>query len=127
MQENQQLTSDMELRKDNMGGWRCFGRVPGYNPAFIPKDSNLATRIIEHYHKPTLHGGVQAMISKIREKFWIPQLQRLAKSVRKKCNGFKKQRAKGASSRRMSLLPQFRAEFTEPFASTGVDFAGTLN
>ena len=126
-QGNQLLNSPMELRKDDMGIWRCFGRVPGYNPAFIPRNSIIAQKIVEYCHKATLHGGAQAMMSKVRERFWIPQLRQLAKSIRNKCNGCKKQRAKGMSSQQASSLPQFRAEFTEPFTTTGVDFAGPLN
>ena len=117
----------MEVRKDGMCIWRWFGRVPGYNPAFIPRESILAQKIVEHCHKATLHGGAQAMMSKVRERLWIPQLRQLAKSIRNKCNGCKKQRAKGMSSQQASSLPQFRADFTEPFTTTGVDFAGPLN
>ena len=125
-QENQELNSPMELRKDDMGVWRCFGRVPGYHPAFLPRKSLLSTRIIQHCHKATVHGGVQSTMVRVREQFWIPQLRQMVKAVCFKCNGCKKHRAKGMPSRGIAALPSFRAEFCEPFATTGVDFAGPL-
>ena len=123
-QENQELNSPMELRKDDMGVWRCFGRVPGYHPAFLPRKSLLSTRIIQHCHKATVHRGVQSTMVKVREQFWIPQLRQMVKAVCFKCNGCKKHRAKGMPSRGVAALPSSRAEFCEPFATTGVDFAG---
>ena len=93
-QENQELNSPMELRKDDMGVWRCFGRLPGYHPAFLPRKSLLSTRIIQHCHKATIHGGVQSTMVKVREQFWIPQLRQMVKAVCFKCNGCKKHRAK---------------------------------
>eukprot|EP00795_Rhopilema_esculentum_P000482 gene482-10158_t len=74
-QRGQELNSPMELRKDDAGVWRCFGRVPGYHPAFIPRKSLLAVKIIQHCHKGTLHGGVQSTMGKVRKRFWIPQLR----------------------------------------------------
>ena len=56
LQGNQLLNSHMELGKYNMGVWRCYGRVPDYNPAFISRESILAVRILGHCHKTTLHG-----------------------------------------------------------------------
>ena len=76
--------NDFQLKKDNAGIFRCYGRVSYYHPIFIPKDHLLAKRIVEVYHKATLHGGIQATMSKVRERFWIPRLQKLVKSIKYK-------------------------------------------
>ena len=34
----------------------------------------------------TLHGGVGLTMAKVREKFWVPRLRRLAKKIRRSCN-----------------------------------------
>ena len=126
VQEGHDLTNGTELRRDSMGIWRCVGRIKGYHPIFIPKKSPLAAKIVEHFHKLTLHGGVQSMMGQIRERFWIPQLHRLVKTVRYKCNKCKSQRAKVNLPKGISVLPTLRTELSEPFYTTGVDFAGPL-
>ena len=68
--------NDFQLKKDNSVIFRCYGRVSYYHPIFIPKDHPLAKQIVEVYHKATLHGGIQATMSKFREWFWIPILRK---------------------------------------------------
>ena len=125
-QETSDMTSTLKLAKDEVGILRCNERIQGYTPIFIPRKSALARSIIEHCHLQTLHGGVATTMNKVRQKYWIPKLRALVKSVRHKCNHCKKYRAKVLSAPPTSALPRFRTEFTEPFNVTGVDFAGPL-
>ena len=126
-QESHDLNNgETELGKDGMGIWRCYGRIEGYYPIFIPKMSPLATQIVEHFHELTLHGGVQSTMGQVREKFWVPQLRRLVKSVRYRSNKCKKLRAKVKHLKGFSILPKFRTELSEPFHTIGIDFAGPL-
>ena len=120
------MTSTLRLAKDEVGILRCNERIQGYTPIFIPRKSALARSIIEHCHLQTLHGGVATTMNKVRQKYWIPKLRALVKSVRHKCNHCKKYRAKVLSAPPTSALPRFRTELTEPFNVTGVDFAGPL-
>ena len=66
-------------------------------------------------------------MSKVRERFWIPRLRTLVKSVRYKCSTCKRINAKGLSSPLPAMLPKFREEFSNPFATTDVDFARRLH
>ena len=120
------MTSTLRLAEDEVGILSCNERIQGYTPIFIPRKSALARSIIEHCHLQTLHGGVATTMNKVRQKYWIPKLRALLKSVRHKCNHCKKYRAKILSAPPTSALPRFRTEFTEPFNVTGVDFAGPL-
>ena len=70
--------------------------------------------------------GVAATMSNVREKFWIPKLRSVVKSVVHKCNLCKRYRVKAMDPSTTAPLPNFRTEFTEPFSTTGVDFAGPL-
>ena len=118
---------DLRLRKDKDGVLRYHGRVPGYNPIFLPRQHPLAAKLIEHYHFLTLHGGVQSTISKIRTKFWIPRIRRMTNGIRSKCNRCRAQRVKPLLPPAVfAELPEFRAELTDPFTAVGVDFAGPL-
>ena len=65
-------------------------------------------------------------MAKLRERFWIPKLRALVKSVIHKCNLCKQYRVKRLKPPATSSLPDFRVEYTTPFAATGVDFAGPL-
>ena len=125
-QEEKELRCPFPLKVDDAGLFRCYGRVLEYNPIFIPREHPLAKSIIQHYHQSTLHGGVQATMGKVRERFWIPQLRRMVKSVRTHCNHCKKIMATPLNSPTTSSLPSFRTNFTQPFSATGVDFAGPI-
>lgn len=59
------MKTDIRLSKDEDGLIRCNERIQGYTPIFIPSDSALAWRIIEHYHVLTLHGGVATTLTKV--------------------------------------------------------------
>ena len=58
-----------QLNVDNFGLLRCLSRIHDYNPIFVTREHLLAQSIIEHYQKETLHGGVEATMSKVRERF----------------------------------------------------------
>ncbi len=121
-----EIRTEMTVEKDETGLVRCIGRIQEYQPIFIPRESTLARRLIEHCHLQSLHGGVAATMSKVRERFWIPKLRSIVKSVIHKCNLCKRYRVKSMDPPTTAPLPNFRTEFTEPFTTTGVDFAGPL-
>jgi len=102
------------------------GRIPGYQPIFLPRSHTFTTRLVEYHHEKTLHGGVDVTMCSIRSRFWIPKLRSLLKSVIHKCNKCKRYRVKPYTAPPTSDLPRFRTELTTPFAVTGVDFAGPL-
>ena len=120
------MATNLQLAKDEASLRRCYGRIQGNTPVFIPRKSTLARRIIEHCHTQMLHGRVSATISKVRQKHWIPKLRSLVKSVRYNCNHWKRYWVKVLRAPPTATLPSFRTEFTEPSSVTGVDFAGPL-
>ena len=114
------------LRSDENGLLRMDGRVRGYNPIFLPRNCALGRLLVRDIHEKTGHGGVNSTIAATRERFWVPRLRKLAKSVVNGCNTCKKARPKALNPPTTAPLPNFRTEITEPFAVTGVDFAGPL-
>ena len=101
-------------------------RVPGYKPILLPQRGEFTRRVIEYYHIKTLHGGVASTMSKIREKFWIPKLRSLVKTLVHRCNLCKRGRVKRLHHAATSDLPTFRTEYSRPWAVIGVDHAGPL-
>ena len=74
-----------DLRTDETELFKINGRIVGYNPIFIPRNGTLGRQIVRD-----IHGGVSSTIAKTRDRFWIPRLRKLAKSVVNGCNTCKK-------------------------------------
>ena len=118
----------MGLRADKDGILRCVGRVPNYHPVFLPRNSKLATLIVQQVHEQMLHGGVSTTMCRMKENYWIPKLRSLTKKVIRNCNVCRRYWKKPISTSHSpdSTLPVFRTELSNPFAVTGVDFAGPV-
>ena len=71
------------------------------------------------------HAGVSAMISTLRNQFWILGVRRLAKRVKRECVHCKRQDS-SPCQQPMSPLPDLRVTQSFPFAVTGLDHAGPL-
>ena len=106
------------------GIWHINGHIENYRQILLPKHGKFVVRLVEHFHKSTLHGGVQSTMNKLRQRFWIPRMRNLVKKVIHRCNFCKRYRKKQLLPPATSVLPSFRTRLTAPFAATGVDFAG---
>ena len=65
-------------------------------------------------------------MARVREKFWIPHLQKLTKRVVRKCSGCKRFEAVAFANPPPAPLPRERTEGNTPFNVIGVDFAGPV-
>ena len=50
-QQADEMRSDVPLKKDQLGIWRCEGRVPNYHPIFLPRNHTLVKLLIEQSHR----------------------------------------------------------------------------
>ena len=91
------------------------------DPGRVP---NIPVKIVQQAHVTTLHGGVGLTMARVREKFWIPRLQKLTKRVARKCSGCKRFQAVAFANLPPAPLPRERTEGNTPFNVIGVDFAG---
>ena len=71
---------------DNGGIWRINSRIHGYSSILLPRTGYFMKRLTEDYHQNTVHGGVQATMCGIRERFWIAKLRSAVKSIIYNCN-----------------------------------------
>ena len=117
---------DIKTLTNNDGLVQVDTRIPGYNPLWLPKRSAFTTRLIEHHHLKTLHGGVQTTMASIRSKFWVTQLRSQAKTLIYRCNLCKRDRVKRLQAPPTSNLPVCRTEFSRPWAVIGCDYAGPI-
>lgn len=93
------------------------------HPIILPHDSYLTTMIIRHAHTHNVHGGVQATLRLLRERFWIARDKSTVRNCLFRCQlcfQFKGTKA----GQQMASLPPYRVRVSRPFTNTGVDFAG---
>ena len=65
-------------------------------------------------------------MAKVRERFWVPRLRRLAKRVVKHCFGCKRFQAQSLHDPQPGDLPKSHTEGSTPFDVIGVDLAGLI-
>ncbi|XP_067616195.1 uncharacterized protein [Eurosta solidaginis] len=93
-------------------------------PIILPSTSHLATLIVYHYHRLTLHGGPQVTVNQIRQIYWILDVRNLARRLIRSCVICFRARPV-LSQQQMAALPTVRVNHnTRPFASTIIDYAG---
>ena len=103
---------------------RCFGRIPDHQPIFIPKQSLYAVRIGEGVDRQVGHKGVNTMMEKIRERFWISTSRTILKKIKGRCESCKVMAAKPFTVPTAEQLPQSRVTAVYPFGVIAVDFLG---
>jgi hypothetical protein len=94
------------------------------HPVIIPK-SWLAQLIVEFQHTLLKHAGVNALITSIRNTYWIVGLRRIAKAVKSRCIACQRLDSR-ACVQPMAPLPDLRVQRAYPFAVMGIDHAGPL-
>ena len=107
--------------QENESGLECTGRIQGVYPIYVPDSHQFALKLVGEEHKTTLHGGVGLTMAKIRERYWIPRLRRLARKVIKSCNGRKRFHFTAFTSPAPGQLPRDRTEGQNAFQVIGVD------
>ncbi|XP_042904038.1 uncharacterized protein [Parasteatoda tepidariorum] len=76
-------------------------------------------------HKTSLHAGLQIMLSRVREKYWICGARRLMKKIISQCTICLRFKAKHLETPPASL-PKDRIINSAAFQITGIDYAGPL-
>lgn len=118
---------------DNNNILRVGGRLVHSNlsydvkhPILLPKCHPLTRLIIRDYHQRQLHAGPQAILTGLRQKFWIINGRNEVRSVLSKCiTCFRTKPV--PMFQKMGNLPRDRVICQRPFSVCGIDFAGPFN
>ena len=94
------------------------------HPIILPK-SHLTLLLTRFQHSVMKQAGVSALISSLRNQFWILGVRRLAKCVKRECVHCNCQYS-SPCKQPMSPLPDLRVTQSFPFSVTGLDHAGPL-
>lgn len=115
---------------DGEGILRCNGRLENAHipydashPIILSSDCLLAKLIIRSAHHATLHGGSQDIVQYVRNKFWIPRLRAIIKTVIHRCPKCIRFTAQ-PMHQLMGWLPEARVTPGRPFKESGVDYCG---
>lgn len=124
--EEDRLHVQVNVQENQDSLLECRGRIQGHYPIFLPDSAPYTRKLIHRSHVDTLHGGVALTMTRVRERYWVPRLRKLAKQVVKACSGCKRFQATALAAPPPGLLPTDRTEGNTPFKVIGVDFAGPL-
>lgn len=94
------------------------------HPVILPKDHHVSTLILRHIHKETGHCGRNYMLSRLRERFWIPQANSAVRKILSKCVPCKRISAKPGEQRMANLPPDRLTPDKPPFTNVGIDYFG---
>ena len=96
------------------------------HPVLLPQSHHISKLIVDSVHEQG-HEGVACTAAKVRQRYWILGVHRVAKSVKHRCVVCRKKEHK-LESQFMAELPYLRmALFTPPFYYTSVDYFGPFH
>ena len=95
------------------------------NPIIIPYQSTIAKRLIADAHLRTMHGTIQQMLLYLRNRYWIVNARRAARTYNSRCIDCFRQ-LQATATQQMAELPEVRITPARPFKHCGVDYAGPV-
>ena len=100
----------LNLKPNVEGVLECGGCIKGDYPVYLPDSALYTVKVVQRAHVVTLHRGAGLTMAKVRERFWVPRLRKLVKSILKSCWKCKRFRAIPAQSPHPGILPRERTE-----------------
>ena len=122
----EQTQRALNLQANVSGVLECHGRIQGKSPIYLPTRAVFTRKLVQKVHCETLHGGVGLTMAAVRERYWVPKLRSLVKSVRSECYGCKRFTTKPVTAPAPGQLPEDRTTVGAAFEVIGVDFAGPI-
>lgn len=92
------------------------------HPIIMPKHE-ITRLLIRHYHVKSLHGGTQATLTMLRQRYWIIHARNQTKYIISRCTQCVRYKAK-LLYQKMAPLPRTRCSAQRPFSRVGIDYAG---
>lgn len=96
------------------------------NPIILPKTSRISALILRHVHHQVGHSGRSHMLSHLRQRFWLPHANSLARKMIRNCVYCRRMQAK-PPVQKMADLPEDRiTPDLPPFSHVGIDYFGPI-
>ena len=128
------LEQQLDLFTDDLGVWRCGGRLTESDlpysakyPIILPRDHYFTLLVIKQAHSRVLHNGVKETLTELRAKYWVVKGRSLVKRIISKCVICRRHEGLPYKAPPPPPFPSFRVTEWPPFTFTGVDYAGPLS
>ncbi|XP_053686077.1 uncharacterized protein LOC128735618 [Sabethes cyaneus] len=96
-------------------------------PILLPKDHPVTMLLVDYYHRVYRHANLETVVNEMRQRYMIPRLRVVIKTVSRMCQYCKLRRSKPGTPP-MAPLPSARLAYqVRPFSYTGVDYFGPLS
>nr|XP_015904720.2 uncharacterized protein LOC107437295 [Parasteatoda tepidariorum] len=95
------------------------------SPILLPSTHKLVIIMIFYMHKSMCHAGIQILMSKLRERFWIIRSRKTIRKVLARCVRCKRRQTTRIECN-PGVLPENRVKDALVFEITGIDLAGPL-
>jgi hypothetical protein len=119
--------------KDETGMIRVGGRlarssapVETKHPILLPKDSVVTKLILEEVHRVMGHVGRNAVLSKLRQQYWVARATKIIGTMISKCVVCRRYRAKVCEQKMAELPIQRLTGGEKAFTRSGMDYFGPL-
>lgn len=118
---------------DNDGLIRVGGRLrhtdltyDQQHPILLPRKHHVIELLVTHYHHKYCHTGPVALMSILRQKYWILSCRSVVRQITHKCNFCFRAKPKQTFPL-MGDLPACRVNEAKAFIHTAVDYAGPIS
>ncbi|XP_071037961.1 uncharacterized protein [Parasteatoda tepidariorum] len=95
------------------------------SPILLPSTRKLVELMIFYMHESMCHAGIQLLMSKLRERFWIIRARKTIRKVLARCVGCKRHQTTKIECN-PGVFPENRVKDALVFEITGLDLAGPL-
>ena len=92
----------------------------------LPSNHHFTRLVVSAEHIRLSHAGLQLQIASLWEKYWIPRIRNLVKTVIHQCLICYKFKAQ-ATQQLMGELPSTWVQPSRPFLTAGMDYAGPIS
>ncbi|KAL7827059.1 hypothetical protein SRHO_G00327770 [Serrasalmus rhombeus] len=94
------------------------------HPAILPKNSHISRLIMRHIHQTLGHSGRNHVLSKLRQHYWIPSANSLARRTIKECVLCRRLQGKAGEQKMADLRAERITPDLSPFTHVGIDYFG---
>lgn len=112
-----------------VGGQLCNSAMPqnAKHLAIFSKHSRVATLILQDVHRKIGHCGHNYMLSQLRQKIWIPQVNSAIRNLISECTVCKRLRGQVVKQKMANLPKDSLLPDKVPFTNVGIDYFGPFD
>ena len=108
----------------NTRSQRVMPRESVPRPAILPKDHQVSTLLVRHYHELAGHGGREYTMAEVRRRYWIPGVRTAIRRILCQCPRCRLLFSSPGVQRMADLPAERLATDDPPFTNVGVDCFG---